>query len=220
MLTRLTLPLLTGTIAWVLAFPALASAGTPVFDSDGGSFPNTFGTVGGPSQIRGNGYTISCLESEGSGNFSNGSSGNLWVFFDGCKESVFNTSCNTPGWPSGLLQTEQLTFVTAYLTANKTTPGLLVKPPASGLFLKIVCGGGLFSFEVKGNGVMGAVTSPLCKGTSKGTTLEFAATGTSQAFKQSTGTGTNFDLNIGGETASFVEEMSFIPDYSMTLTCV
>jgi hypothetical protein len=111
-----------------------------------------------------------------------------------------------------------------YLDHNKK-PGVLATPPASGVFAKLTCFGGLVTIEVKGNGVLGEITSPKCGGTSKtGTVVTEATSHGTQKYRQVEGTGTFYDMSVslnGGsfETAATTWLVNGTSIESSTLTC-
>lgn len=210
------------------ALPAMASAGEPQVDPASGKFPLTFTSTGGFSELRAaNEPEIKCESNSGSGKYTTSTTGEFSLTFKGCTTSFFGfpVSCNTAG-KAGEIVTNTSVFHNTYLTDAKTTPGILVTSPTSGVFATIICGS-FATIEVKGNGILGHLESPKCGEKKKTATLNFAATGSSQNFKKVTATGTTeYSLKSkteGGSTeAAAAEQAEGTVTYAeeATLTCV
>jgi hypothetical protein len=203
----------------MFALPAVASAGAPVVDCGASC---KFSVHGGTSVLsRSDNLTVTCTANTGTGEFeAGGTTGKLQLTFTGCKESVFNSSCNTTGSASGTIVTTPLTFHTAYLTDAKTTPGVLVTSNANH-FSTFKCFGGFVTTEVTGNGVLGHLSSPACNGSSSAYKLKFEATAHGQQkYKQVTATGTVFDLTSNGNTSAMNAEGTVTFPAAAQLTCV
>jgi len=148
---------------------------------------------------------ITCTSNTGTGKFTSGTTGEIALTFHGC---------STPS-----------VFHNTYVTEGKTDPGVLVTPPASGLFVTIICSS-FANIEVRGNGIIGELTDPKCGSAAQKTaTLSFTATGSSQDLKKVTATGTEFSLKSvteGGSTVAAAEVAEGTVTYSeiATLTCV
>jgi hypothetical protein len=209
--------------AVMFALPAVASAGSPLVEC-GGVACGKFTSHGGTSVLSTtSGTTVTCTTNTGSGSFTSTTTGTIKLTFSGCKESIFSTSCNTSGQASGVVVTTESVFHTTYLTDDKKTPGVLVTPGANEHFSSFECAGGFSNHVVKGNGVMGRLTAPPCGGTSatKSLTLSFEDTAHgAQTYKQITGTGTIYDLNDNGTTASMEAEGTVTLASNPTITCV
>jgi hypothetical protein len=210
------------------ALPAVASAGEPQVDPASGKFPLTFTSSGGFSELRAtNEPEIKCQSNTGSGKYTSSTTGEISLTFKECTTSFFGfpVSCNSSGAASGIINTNASVFHTTYLTDAKTTPGVLVTPPTSGVFATIICGS-FATIEVKGNGIIGHLESPKCGEKKKTATLNFSATGASQTFKQVTGTGTAFNLKSRTESNGTEVEASEVAEGTVTfaeeatLTCV
>jgi hypothetical protein len=212
--------------AVMFVIPAVASAGEPVVDPASGKFPLTFTSVGGASELQAAGEpTIKCTSNKGTGKYTSGTTGEIGLTFEGCKDGAFSLQCHSTGQLSGVIKVATSVFHNVYVTDAKTTPGVLVTPPSGGLFTTIECAFGFANIEVRGNGIVGHLEAPKCGETSSTGTLNFAAVGGSQQYKQNTATGTVFDLTSiteGGSTTTAAEvakgTVTFAEKY--TLTCV
>jgi hypothetical protein len=217
--------------AAMFALPAVASAGEPVIDPASGKFPLTFTSAGGHSELRANEEPpITCTSNTGTGKYTSGTTGEIALTFHGCTTSFFGfpVSCNSAGQPSGTIKTNTSVFHNVYVTDAKTNPGVLVTPPTSpaGLYTTIICGG-FASIEVRGNGIIGELTSPKCGAVAQKTaTLNFAATGSSQTLKKVTATGTEYSLSSTTESSGKVTTSCEVAEGTVTyaenatLTCV
>lgn len=216
-----------GLLALVFAaMPAVASAGAWEIDSK--SLPLTFKTAGEHSELRAtNEPTITCTSNHGSGEYTSKTTGNFELTFTGCTGNLglLHPECHTSGQASGVITTAKSEFHNIYLTDGKTTPGILVTPPTSGVFATIICAG-FSNIEVKGNGVVGDLESPKCGASSTTGTLNFTATGAVQTYKQNTATGTLYNLTSttegGGSAVEAAEVAKGTATYgeSVTVTCV
>lgn len=210
------------------AFPVLASAGEPQIDPASGKFALTFTMSGGFSELQAvNEPEIRCSAVSGSGKYNTSTTGELSLTFHGCTTSFFGfpVSCNTGGAESGVVVTNSSVFHNTYVTDAKTTPGILVTPPVSGVFATIICGT-FATIEIRGNGFLGRLEAPKCGEKKKIATLNLTATGSSQSYKQVTGTGTAFNLisrtestGKDAEAAEIVEVTATFTEEA-TLTCV
>jgi len=198
--------------AVMFVLPAVASAGSPVIDPTSGKFPLAFTSIGGHSELRATTAepAITCTSNTGSGKYTTGTTGEIGLTFHGCTTSFygFPVKCNSSDQASGTIKTTSSVFHNTYVTEGKTDPGVLVTPPASGLFVTIICGG-FANIEVRGNGIIGELTAPQC-GTAaqKTATLNFSAIGSTQDLEKVTDTGTIFSLNSvteGGPTVPAAE---------------
>lgn len=210
------------------AVPGVASAGEPVVDPASGKFPLTATGTGGQGELRvANEPGITCTSDSGSGKLTTGTTGELSLTFKGCTTSFFGfpVSCNSSGGASGEIRTNSFVVHSTYLTDAKTTPGVLGTPPTGGVFATIICGS-FATIEIKGNGIIGHLESPKCGEKRTTATLNFSATGSSQTYKQVTGTGTAFNLKSrtesnGTEAEAAIVCVSVITfSEAVTLTCV
>ena len=200
-----------------------AFASTPEGDPESGKFPVKGTATSGVSRLSSaNGTTIECSKGSGSGQATSSTTGEGTYKLEGCKSSLL--SCTSAGQPSGTIQLETAVTHLVYLDALHTIPGVLATPPASGVFAKFTCGG-IVTVEVKGNGVMGRITSPKCGEKSKTSTVvaETVAAGT-QKYMQVDGTGTKYDMTVslnGGtfETAGTDWTVTGTAAENVTLTC-
>jgi hypothetical protein len=208
----------------MFVLPAVASAGEPQIDPASGKFPLTFTSAGGASELRAAGQEpIKCTSNHGSGRYTSATTGDIELTFTGC--TAFGGECHTAGQANGVITTGTSIFHNVYLTAGKTTPGVLVTPPTGGVFATFSCFFGFASVSVTGNGIIGHLESPKCGAKSKTGTLNFTATGSSQTYKQNTATGTVFNLKSsvnGGAAVEAAEVAEGTVTYAeeATLTCV
>ncbi len=168
------------------------------------------------------GLTITCTSGSGSGKATTATTGVGSYLLHGCKNNL-GLTCTSTGQPAGTITLETVTLHLVYLDENHTVPGVLATPPASGVFAKFACFG--VAVEVKGNGVLGRITSPKCgeKSTSGTVTTETAAHGT-QKYLQVEETGTQYDMTVkigagAFETAATSWTVSGASPVPVTLTC-
>lgn len=212
--------------AAMFALPSVASAGEPEVHCElsgvKGKVCGKFTSHGLVSVLSTTGnLTVTCSTNTGSGTYTNTKTGTIKLTFSGCKESIFGSSCNSTGSASGVIVTTESVFHNIYLTHTKTTPGVLVTPAGSEHFASFSCFGEASKHVVKGNGVIGHLSSPACGGTSKTLTLDFdAISHGQQRFKTITGTGTPYDLNDNGTTAAMDAHGTVTTAGPATVTCV
>jgi hypothetical protein len=193
----------------VFALPAVASAGTWHL---GGSFPAPFTVKGGTLTLSGTGgTTIHCNSASGTGSYANSTSGTMQLTFGGTCGTAgpFGVHCTSAGQAAGNIRTEVLPIHNVMLHSN--VPGILVTPNASGRFADFVCGG-IFTQELKGNGILGKITKPACDTSSATATVDFNATGHGKPeFTQVTTAGTVYNLKKGEEisTLDTISEATF-----------
>jgi hypothetical protein len=192
-----------GAAAFVL--PASALAIVPLHSL--GTNGEVGAVTGGAAKLSDtSGLTVTCGKFSGSQTYTNSTSGTLRLTFtEDCKESFFGTTCSSAGEPSGSITTEPLSFELATLqraaSGESKVPGVLIKPPASGIFASFNCG--LVNITITGNGVLGKITSPGCGGKSKTSTIAFEATAHGvQRYKTLESTATEYSLMKGGNTAA------------------
>jgi hypothetical protein len=184
--------------------PAAAVAIVPLHSI--GPVPETGSTTGGAGKLSTpSGLTVSCNEFKGSGTATTTTQGTGRLTFSNCKESLFGSSCTSTGEVSGSITTEVLSSELATLqrTGETKVPGVLVKPPMTGVYAAFVCGGGLVNVTITGNGVLGRITAPACGASGKTGTVAFEATAHGvQKYKTLEGTSTEYSLAKGSETAA------------------
>jgi hypothetical protein len=150
--------------------------------------------------------TITCATGFGSGKRISSTTGEGELLMTGCHTFVFGfkVNCTSEGKPGGQIVVQNSVTHLVYLDENHTKVGALATPPASGVFTKFTCAG-ISTIEVKGNGVLGEVTSPKCGQTSTSATVVARATGSTQEYRQIEETGTFYELKAatsGGEFKS------------------
>ena len=191
--------------AVVFALPATASALIPLHLKTAplGAQPIDDVTPGNPTLTTA-GVKIECNTFTGSATFDDtgGTTGKISLSFsNNCKESIFGTSCNSPGKAAGTIETTSLPFHLVTLANNK--PGVLVTPSADGSFAHVECFFGGIKFTVSGNGLVGTITQPACGGKSKDATIDFNATAAGvQEHTTVAGTPTVYRLQKEGENAA------------------
>jgi hypothetical protein len=185
-----------GLLALVFAaMPAVASAGSPEIDSASLNLGKSlsFTSSGGTSELKANNEpTVTCTSNHGSGRYTSKTTGELTLTFTGCT-SLFGLECHSAGQANGIIVTATSVFHNVYLTDAKTTPGVLVTQPTSSAYTTFACAGFGPTVTVRGN-VIGHLTSPKCGATSSTGTLSFTATNGVQTYRQSTATGTVYNL--------------------------
>ena len=210
--------LLSLTLLVVVALPAAAMAGEPQIDPSNGKFPVPLAATGGALELRYGAVKIACTNYKASGKFTSATTGTIEASFEKCTvPGPENVACTTPGQSSGTITFSESVFHLVYLTDSKLVPGVLITPPASGVFGTSSCTG-----EVKGAGFMGRLESPGCSGKSKSLafTYEVNAEG-KQAYRQVTGTGTTYSMLLGGTTElTLISTSTWTLEQEATLTCV
>jgi hypothetical protein len=213
----------------MLALGAVASqavASTPEVDPLSGKFPVAgTGTSGKSVLSTASGTRIECTSGKGSGQATSKTTGEGSYTLSGCTTIIlgFPVSCTSAGQPSGTIATGLSVSHLVYLDAAHKKPGVLATPPTGGVFAKFTCA--MVTVEVKGNGVLGETTAPLCGQTSKTGTLvaQTSAAGT-QKYRQVEETGTQYDMTVsmnGGafETAGTDWTVNGTAAEEGTLTC-
>lgn len=209
--------------AAMFALPAVASAGSPKIDA--AKYPLSFTSAGGTSELRSaTGDVVHCTSNHGKGSYATSTTGTIELTFTGCQ--AFGGECHSAGQPSGTITTGTSEFHNVYLTSGITTPGVLVTPPTGGVFTTFECFFGFAHIVVTGNGIIGHLEAPKCGAKSKTGTLKFGATGSSQTYKQSTATGTIYNLKSSKNGASPPAEAAEVAEGTVTfaeevtLTCI
>jgi hypothetical protein len=223
------MPLLALILFAVGALPSASWAGAPELDSKllTEGKPVSFTTSGTISEwLAINEPKLTCTASKGSGKYTTKTTGEVSFTYSGCTEELgsLHPECHTSGQASGVIATGTSVFHSVYLTDAKNTPGILITPPSSGIYLTTTCGG-FGNTEVKGNGYIGDLSSPKCGGTSTTTNFSFSATNGDPTYKQNTATGTLYDLTSttgGGSTttAARLELWAATFAEAITVTCV
>jgi hypothetical protein len=208
------------------ALPAMASAGTPQTHcpSVSGSTCSFSGTSSSFVELSrtANSLKIHCSQTTTSGTMST-SGGSVQFLFHGCTDNLFGLPATTSGQSSGTITTTLLSYDNIYATDDKTKPAVLITPNA-GHFASFSTAAG--ATVVSGNGVIGTLTSPGCGATAASVALSFTQSSNGhQAHKQSTGTGTIFDLTgtVAGAASTSAQVGSgtaAITGGSVTVTCV
>jgi hypothetical protein len=174
--------------AAMFAVPATASATFVPLHLE--PTPASFSINGGAATLRGPIGTIKCEKVAGTATpEAGGTTGKVTLTFGGgC--NLGGVVCTSTGEAAGNIKTEELTYHLLTLDAHGTgvtgshaQAGILMTPNANTLFAKFVCQTPFFptTVEVKGNGVLGTITSPTCGTSSTTSTMAFqpAAAGSS-----------------------------------------
>jgi len=179
------------------ALPSIASAGEPLLLCETGG-ECSYSVAGGESRFSAtNGDTVWCSSVSGTGKMTGldankeAKTGEVQLLFHGCKEqaTAFHFSCTSSGQPAGTVTTNKMVTHNVYLDAAKTKQGVLLTSSN----VTFTCAGGFASTTVTGN-AMGEMETT-CGTTGKTLALNFTASSHGQqTFKQTTGTGTVFDL--------------------------
>jgi len=109
------------------------------------------------------------------GQFTSGTSGQMTLKMQGCGSSF--TTCTSPGQASGTIVTSTLGVKPVYLDAARTLHGLLLSPPASGVFAEFSCSG---VPRVWTGSLLGRITSPALGVKSTQHTLSFTESSAGQ----------------------------------------
>jgi hypothetical protein len=215
----------TAFIALGLAITApSALAATPEGDYE--KLPATATFSSGKSTLSlADGTTISCESGTGNGSSLAGSKTTAEAAYTlhGCHEeaTIFKFKCTSAGQPAGTIQLGTVVTHAVYLDEAHTRPGVLATSP----FVKFTCAGGFSTVEVKGNGVLGEVTSPKCGATSKtGTGKTETKSHGVQAVQQVEETGTvyNLEASLGGgafQSAGTTWSVTGTANQNVTFTC-
>jgi hypothetical protein len=200
------------------ALPVTASAGEPKIDPANATFPVPFTAAGGYMKLLSSAATITCDSYKASGKFTSATTGSIETTFGNCGITIFETRfpCTTEGQSSGTITFGESTFHLVYLTSGKTVPGVLITPPASGVFSKTSCAG-----EIRGAGYMGRLEAPACG--KAGTTFTFAYEinePLAQKYRQVTGTGAFYNLQQSSSEAALLSTNTWTLEQEATLTCV
>lgn len=199
--------------ATAMAAPVAAAASEPHLDPANGEFPLTFTASGGQMQLRVGLATFECTRTNTSGKFTSATTGTLKLTLEGCRIPG-GSACTSPGQAAGTLAFGESVFHLVYLTDNsKTAPGVLVTAPAGGVFTTSACTG-----EIKGAGYMGAIEAA-CGTTALAFNVAFAATGSTQTYRQVEATGTVYNMQSGSNEVALVQTTAWTFPQQATLTC-
>lgn len=147
------------------------------------------------------GTKVTSKKTDGTATFETSTTGTLELTFT--ESSSFGFPCNSPGQPSGTITTGSQPF--HLVTLPGKTPGILITPPANGVFAEFTCAGFLTAV-VKGNGIVGTITAPACGGSSTTSTNKFeAASAGVQKHKKVEGTETEYHLTASINGGAFQE---------------
>lgn len=151
----------------ILSLPAVAPAGVwHTAQAPTAEKPLKFTVQGGQQLWTTPGsLTFPCESMTGAGAYTSKSTGTLTLTFHGCYQF-----CGTPGQPAGTATTTELTF---HNITSGHKPAILITPnAATGFFTHSNC---LLLETIKGNGIIGTITSPGCSQPSKTATLSFSS---------------------------------------------
>jgi hypothetical protein len=207
------------TLVAVAVLPAAASAGEPKIDPANGTFPVPFTATGGYMKLTNSSAIITCAGYKATGKFTSATTGSIETTFEECGNTWGGGSipCTTVGQSSGTITFSESIFHLVYLTSGKSVPGVLITPPAGGVFSNTSCVG-----NIEGAGYMGQLEAPSCGGkatTAFNFTYEPGA-GSTQKYRQVTGTGTFYNLRYAGSETALISTNTWTLEQQATLTCV
>jgi hypothetical protein len=179
-----------------------AAASTPEVDGLTGAFATAHASAS--TMIVSGEPTISCTTSQGEGEAISTTTATGTLLMSGCGGTFLGikVNCTSEGRSPGTIAIASSVSHLVYLDENHTKVGVLATPPAGGVFTKFTCGG-FTTIEVKGNGVMGEVTSPKCGQTANTATVVASAEGSTQRYRQIEGTGTFYELKAATKNGEF-----------------
>lgn len=124
---------------------------------------------------------VVCTANSGTATFESTTTGTFQQTFTGC--TLGASKCTTAGQPEETIKTQSLPFHLVTVEHSPATvppvhgPGVLVTPnAATGQFATFTCG--FLGFTVKGNGVIGTITSPVCGAESTEAKIKFSSSAT------------------------------------------
>jgi hypothetical protein len=130
------------------------------------------------------GVAIVCEKTVGVANWESTTTGKISLTISGCKFGLEH--------PCENVEAKELPFHLVTLPGAK--PGILITPPASGVFGKFPC----FGTNIEGNGLIGTITAPACGGESSTATIKFETVEFGmQKHKKVEGTETVYFLTTG-----------------------
>jgi len=148
-------------------FPSMAAAAEEDIPLHVTPKPTAVSTIaGGVATFQAVGGTkISCKEFNGAVTWQSATTGNIKIAFKNeCSESLFGTECTN-------IETTELQF--HLVTVPTAKPGILITPAAESHIATFWCFGGFVKVVVKGNGVVGTITAPVCGGESVTAKIRF-----------------------------------------------
>jgi len=179
--------------AAMLVVPAVASALPAHLNANPGAF-QVHGFNSELSRVAGGGSHGTTTT--GSGSFENTTTGTITLKFHGVTSG--GLPCNSTGEPSGTVATTKLPFHLVMLATNK--PGILITP-LNGHFATYLCGG-FVQVIVKGNGVLGEITSPACGVAQNTATVKFNGAAGVQTPSEYTGVKYGLESSVAGSAYS------------------
>lgn len=172
-------------VSALLVVPAGASALPAHLSANPGNF-TVHGGASALSRAAGGGTHSATVT--GTGSFQNTTTGTVKLTFHGSTNSLLG-SCTTSGQPSGTIATTTLPF---HLVMLGSQPGILITPAAgSNHFASFNCG--FVGINVRGDGILGTITSPGCGQASNKATINFSSNGAGVQ-NHLTYTGETYDL--------------------------
>ena len=147
------------------------------------------------------GTVVTATTTDGTATWETSTTGTIELTFTESKS--FGFPCTSPGQPSGTITTATQPF--HLVTLPGTSPGILITPPANGIFAEFTCAGFLTAV-VKGNGIVGTITAPACGGSSTKSTSTFEKEKAGvQKHKLVAGTETEYHLTASINGGAFQE---------------
>jgi hypothetical protein len=195
------------------ALPALASAtetsnpGGPYIKDGTTTIKNTpFTVAGGEGELNTvGGNFVNCESVTGSGEFTDSETGTISFAFHGCR-TIFGITCTTPGDPSGTITAGPFTFHMKTVDHEGAhSPGVLITPKAGEEYAEFNCSFA-GNIKVKGNGIIGTITSPAENTPSNTATIKFQQSSAGhQTHKTITNDSTSYHLNSSFNEGAFEE---------------
>lgn len=209
--------------AALFALPPVASA-TPAHITPIGNFTVTKGASKETATLHtAGGEKVECHKGvTGSGSFENSTTGTLNLEFHDCTSSGFTCTSHASEGGTGISGTISTTPLPLHLImVEKSKPGVLLTPNASGFFAHFTCAGGLVVRTVTGNGIIGTITSPGCGVASSTATLKFEESAVTGIQKHTTYTGTPYHLHSvnGTKAAETAEGQIHFSTGARTISC-
>jgi hypothetical protein len=195
----------------ILAVPATATGEPKIFPANE-KFPVSFTVYGGLLELR-TGFNVVCSSHVASGTFTSASTGVIEESFQGCTSGW--SHCTSAGQAKGTITFPESIFHLVYLTDAKSVPGVLITPPAGGVFATTVCTG-----AIKGAGYMGSIESACSSIGTKTYSLNYELEGKIQKYRQITGTGATYSLLAGSTEFPLVMTTTWTLAQQAILGCV
>lgn len=194
---------LSAVAAALFALPAVASA-TPAHISAAENFTVTKGAVSALGLLETTGgEKVECAGGvSGTGTFENTTTGTITLEFSGCANACQSSAAEGGTPVANQIRTTALPF--HLITGSTTNAAILITPnAATGVFAHFNCAFGFVQRTVKGNGVIGTITSPNCGAAAAKTgVVKFEQTAGVQ--KHTTYTGVTYGLTSGPPAGPFV----------------